>query len=290
MRGLAVILLVACHPSASVEHTTPIANLQSYQSVGLRVHTNPNVSGDLGTYMEQAVLDKLHQKCGYMQIGPADNAKSDLVVDVNITNSSRGGSGWVKNENQAFIDALVVLADDENEPLGTLIVHGKSSAALVGGTSPENEAVGEIAKTVVDVLAKSGCSGPRVAKAPPPPPNTGSAGQGSAAQGSGDQGSAATGTGTPAPDESKRADAEKLNDQGKEKLFAADLAGALALFQQANALLPDPKYQFNVCVALGAQEKWNDAISACNQAKSMNPPAKLAAKIDQRLEGLKNHQ
>jgi hypothetical protein len=147
-----------------------------------------------------------------------------------------------------------------------------------------------IAKTVAELLAKSGCTGPRVARAPEPGPmpDNGSAGQGSAGT-PGDMGSGA-GSAAPTPDESRRADAEALNEQGKSKLFAADTAGALAAFQQANATLPDPKYQFNVCVALGAQERWPEAIAACEQARGMNPSAKLAAKIDQRLVGLREQK
>jgi hypothetical protein len=64
----------------------------------------------------------------------------------------------------------------------------------------------------------------------------------------------------------------------------------LQLFVQANALLPDPKYKFNVCVALGAMERWDEGIAACTEARGMNPSAKLAERIDQRLDGLRHHQ
>ena len=69
-----------------------------------------------------------------------------------------------------------------------------------------------------------------------------------------------------------RADADKLNDQGKDKFRTADLNGALGLFQQANSLDPDPRYVLNICLAYEALEKWGDAMASCKQARAMNPP------------------
>jgi hypothetical protein len=271
-----LLLVIACHPSASVERTMPVANLQSYRTVALRVHSSAYASQGLATTLESSVLERLRQTCGFEQVAAAGTTPADVVLDLNITNISKGGTGWIRNENQVQVDTLLVLSDGQaGDLLGTATIHGKSSGTVINNAPQENEAVAVIAKTVAELLAKSGCSGPRVARAPVPPPETGSAAEGSAA---------------PAVDESKRAEAEGLNDKGKERLFAADTAGALALFQQAMSVLPDPKYQFNVCVALGAQEKWDDAIAACKQARSMNPPASLAGKIDQRLDALQHRQ
>ncbi len=264
----------------------PVANLQSYRAIGLRVHSSAFASQGLATFLETATLDRLHQKCGFDQIGRAGEVQADILLDLNITNSGRGGTGWIQNQNQAFIDTLLVLSDGQsNEPLGTARIHGKSSGMIVNGAAPENEAIDEIAKSVADLLAKSGCSGPRVAKAEPPPaptptpnptPNPQPPGPGSAAP--------------PAPDESRRAEADQLNAQGAEKLQRADLAGALAAFQQAASILPDAKYQFNVCLTYEAQESWDAAVAACKQARAMNPNAKLAGKIDHRLDLLAHHQ
>jgi hypothetical protein len=229
--------------------------------------------------LESSVLERLRQTCGFEQVGAAGTTPADVVLDLNITGISKGGTGWIRNENQVQVDTLLVLSDGQaGDLLGTATIHGKSSGTVINNAPQENEAVAVIAKTVAELLAKSGCSGPRVARAPAPvpAPETGSASQGSAA--------------APVVDETKRAEADSLNNKGKERLFAADTAGALALFQQAMSVLPDPKYQFNVCVALGAQEKWDDAIAACKQARSMNPSASLAAKIDQRLDALQHRQ
>lgn len=266
----------------------PVANLQSYRSVALRVHSSAYVTQDLSRLMEDSVLARLRERCGFEAVGAANGGPADVVLDLNITKHQRGGTGWIRNENQILIDTLLVLSDGvDGELLGTATIHGKSSGAVVNNRPQEHEAIEVIAKTVADLLATSGCSGPRVARMPDPvPAATGSAAVGSAGEGGGELGSAAP----PTADESRRAEAEALNEQGKEKLFGADTAGALALFQQANAVLPDPKYQFNVCVALGAAERWDEAIAACTQARSMSPSAKLAAKIDQRIEALRARQ
>ena len=81
-----------------------------------------------------------------------------------------------------------------------------------------------------------------------------------------------------------------LNEQGKDKLRSADIAGALAAFQQANTLLPDARYEYNVCLAFEAQQQWDQATASCQKARAMNPEARLVTKIDHRLELLQHHQ
>ncbi|HEY5949346.1 MAG TPA: hypothetical protein VIV40_27820 [Kofleriaceae bacterium] len=290
MRAHACLLLTSlvasCHPSATVEHTMPVANLQSYRTVALRVQSTAFASQGQAVYLEQAVVQKLKERCGFEQIVRPGAAPADVILDLNITNVARGGGGWVSNSSQATIDTLLVLSDGQNgDLLGTARIHGKSSGMIVNNSAPEGEAIDVVAKTVADVLAKSGCSGPRIARTePPPPPPTGTgSGSGSGSAGSG-QGSAA------AASEAHRAEAEALNEQGKDKLRSADIAGALAAFQQANQLVPDARYEYNVCLALEAQERFADAIAACKQARSMSSEQRLVAKIDHRLELLSNHQ
>ncbi len=254
----------------------PVANLQPYRSVDLRVRSTAFASQGLAMYLENAVLQKLHQRCSFETIGRPGAKPADVILDLNITHTGRGSGGFISNSNVATIDTLLVLSDgDSGDLLGTARIHGKSSGMIVNNEVPETEAIEAVAKAVTDMFAKSGCSGPRIAKEeppPPPPPPTG------------DQGSAS------APDDAKRAQAEAINEQGKEKLRAADVAGALALFQQANAVVPDPRYQYNVCLALGGQEQWDQAVAACKQARMMKPDERLAAKIDHRIELLQNHQ
>lgn len=279
---LVAAVLAACHPSASVQRTMPIANLQTYHSVGLRITAVPQAQGQ-AYYLENAVLDRLHRTCGFESVTRAGGAPTDLILDLNVVAAGRGGSGWIQNANLATIDTLLVLSDGSNgELLGSARIHGQSSQMALNTSNPEQQAVDVVAQTIGDILGKSGCGGPRLAKVapPPPPPNTGSAtapgqGSGSAVATSGD---------------GHRADADKLNDQGKDKFRTADLNGALAMFEQANNVDPDPRYVLNICLAYEALEKWGDATASCKQARAMNPPPDLAAKIDHRLDLLKAKQ
>lgn len=252
----------------------PVANLQSYRTIGVRVHSNAFAAQGQTMRMEAAVLDRLRKKCQFDQVFRADQGRADILIDLNIAATARGGdTGW--SSSTASVDTLLVLTDGQDgELLGTARIRGKSSGMIINNAPPENEAIDIVAKTVADLLAKSGCTGPRVAKAPIVDPGPG---PGPATD---------AGVGAEPPDESKRAEADAINDKGKERLYADDVPGALALFQQANRLLPDPRYGFNICLALGTQEQWDAALAACRDARAMNPPSALAAKIDRRMEAL----
>ncbi len=283
---LLTALLLGCKPSATVERTMPVANLQTYRSVGLSVRSTAFASQGIAMYLEGAVLQKLQKQCGFEKVGRAGTGPNDVVLDLNITHSGRGGGGWVSNSGTAVIETLLVLSDGQTgDLLGTARIRGKSSGMIINGAPPENEAVEVVAKSVAELLAKSGCAGPRLARAEPPPPNTGSGSGSGSDTGSGTQ----QGSGAPPVDDAKRAQAEALNEDGKLKLRTADIPGALAAFQQANALVPDPRYQYNVCLTYEAQEQWANAINACKQARAMNPEPRLVAKIDKRLEMLAAH-
>ena len=108
MRALALALLLACRPTASVERTMPVANLQSYRSVALRVHSSTFASQGVAMMMEQSVVQKLRQACGFEAVGPAGTSPADVILDLNITNKSRG-AGW--KDNEVVIDTLLVLSD-----------------------------------------------------------------------------------------------------------------------------------------------------------------------------------
>jgi hypothetical protein len=268
-------LLVACHPSATVESTMPIANMQSYRSIALRVHSSAFAAQGLAMSLENAVVNKLHANCSFDQVTQGEGAHGDVALDLNITNSQRGGGGLISNANTARMDTLLVISDGQSgDLLGTARVHGESSGMIINNNVPELEAVDVIAKTIVDMLGKSGCSGARIAKVVPPPPPPPDPGH----------------VEPPPVDETHRPEAEKLDDDGKQKLFAADIQGALTAFQQANALVPDARYEYNVCNALGLLEKWDDAINTCKHAKTMNPKPELVAKIDHKIDLLQHHQ
>ena len=263
----------------------PVANLQSYRSIALRAHTNAFASQGQAMMLEGSLTQRLRQKCGFEAVGPINTtANPDVVLDLNITKVGRNTGGTFSNTNQAVVDVLVVLTDGrDKELLGTATIHGKSSGMIINNNNPETQAIEVVADTIATLLTKSGCSGPRIARVDPPPPDTGSTGP-----------IPNTGSNTaavpPPVDDATRQKAEALNEAGKEKLYGADMAGALALFQQAMGLVPDPRYEFNVCLTFGAQEQWDNAIAACRQARSMNPNEQLAQKIDRRLESLQKRQ
>ena len=276
-------LLAACHPSATVQNTMPIANLQTYRTVALRVRSAATNWRNEANALENQLGARLQQQCGFEQFLAPNAPGVDVLIDLNVVAAGRGGTGIMRNPNLATIETLLVLSDGQSgELLGTARIHGESSGMGMAGASPEGEAVAIVAKTVADLLAKSGCAGTRVAKAEPPPPN---------GSDTGTPPDVGSGSATAAqPDEAHRADAEALNDKGKDQLRGADITGAIASFQQANQLLPDPRYEYNVCLAFEAGQQWDQGIAACNQARGMNPKAELVTKIDARIELLKNHQ
>ncbi len=251
----------------------PVANLQSYRSIALRAHTNAFASQGHAMMLESLVTERVRQKCGFEAVAPIAQApNADVQLDLTITKMGRGAVS-----SQANVDVLVVLTDGrDKELLGTATIHGKSSAMMINNTNQESKALEVVADTIAGMLTKSGCSGPRIARVEPinnPDPGPGS------------------NANVPPPvDEATRQKAEALNEAGKEKLYAADMAGALALFQQAMGLAPDARYEFNVCLTLGAQEQWDSAVAACRQARSLAPNDQLAAKIDRRLESLAKRQ
>jgi hypothetical protein len=268
----------------------PVANLQGYRTIGLRVQASAYATGVQASYLEAAVTQRLRQQCGFDQVARFGAGPTDVVLDLNITDSGRGSNGWLSNPGVARLDTLLVLSDGQSgELLGTARIHGKSSGIVINSASPENEAIEVVAKTVAELLAKSGCAGPRIARATPPPANPNPTTPANPTGPPPDPTNPTTPAPPPPADDGKRTQAEALNEQGKDKLRSADITGALAAFQQANTLLPDPRYQYNICLTYEAQEQWESAIAACKQARSMNPEAQLVAKIDHRLELLTQH-
>jgi hypothetical protein len=276
MRKLALLLLAvaACRPSASVERTTPVANLQIYRSVLIRV--GGQAAADRATQFEQQVAAELRSRCSmeiHLASDAASAAPSDLELALTVQRAGRGGDGLIQNPNLATMDVLLVLSDKvDGELLGSALIRGKSSAMLVEGSiSPEDQAVDVVAKTIGGILGKSGCSGTRLAR--PAAPTTADAGPEVA-------------TGEPgAP-----GDADAVNEAGKQKFKNGDPAGALAEFKRALELRRDPRFLMNMCLAHEALEQWEDAAATCNEVIRMKPPEALATKAKQRLAIIDEHQ
>lgn len=146
----------------------PVANLQSFRSIALRAHTSAFASQGQAMMLEGFVTQKLRQKCGFEAVGPlGQTANAEVMLDLNITKIGRGGGGVFSNPNLAVVDVLVVLTDvHDKELLGTATIRGKSSGMVINNEVPENQALEVVADTIAGLLTKSGCGGPRIARAP----------------------------------------------------------------------------------------------------------------------------
>ena len=86
--------------------------------------------------------------------------------------------------------------------------------------------------------------------------------------------------------ESQAEIAARLNEEGKQLMFAEKYAEASAKFQDAHGRVPEPKYFFNHCTSLTAEGKFGEALTACNAADK-NADAKLKEKIAKLVEKIK---
>lgn len=251
--------------------TTPVANLQAYQTALVRVSSAQGLN-QYTPVLEFATTDFMQKRCSFARIvSPTQvgNLKPDLIVDLNIRRAERGGQGFIKNPNLATVDVTMVLSDGIDESLlGSAEIVGKSAAVAVEDNDPENEALIAVAKRVTDILGKSGCVGDRVARATPPPMEQ---------------------EPTPPPGNAELppeqlAQAEAANDEGKRLFRAAKIAAAKAQFEQALNVTKDPRYYFNLCLAHEALSEFDSAVQACQSVLATSPEARLADKANQRLE------
>jgi len=88
--------------------------------------------------------------------------------------------------------------------------------------------------------------------------------------------------------------ASKLNEEGKELMYADKYAEAAKKFQEAVARVPEAKYFINLCTARLQEGKLDEALTACNAVDLNNPSPdqksrteKLVAKIND--EAKKQH-
>ena len=278
---LSLMLAVAgCRPSATVQSTTPVANLQPYRLLLVRGTGAADFRrGRLAVHLQRAVSDAARVHCGFsdVRVGHRANDRSaDLILDLTLMRAFRGGSGLVQNENLATVDVKLVLSDGiDQELIGSADIRGKSSGIVIGNESPERQAIGAVADQIAGILVRSGCAGPRIARARPerrlPSADT-IADTGEPAQG--DQGGA--------NDTATRAEAE--NDEGKRLFRAADVSAAKTHFETAISLHRDPRYVFNLCLAEEALGSFDAAVSACQRVLHMKPDKQLSEKAKLRLK------
>ncbi|HEY5947707.1 MAG TPA: hypothetical protein VIV40_19535 [Kofleriaceae bacterium] len=85
--------------------------------------------------------------------------------------------------------------------------------------------------------------------------------------------------------ESQAEIAARLNEEGKQLMFAEKYAEASAKFQDAHSRVPEPKYFYNHCMSLTHEGKFGEALTACNAAEKNADPAlkEKIAKLDEKL-------
>lgn len=90
--------------------------------------------------------------------------------------------------------------------------------------------------------------------------------------------------------ESKRAAAEALNDRAKDALKHNDVDGALRDFLAAHQLINDPRYAFNVALALEVLERFDESMQWLELARNAGPAPQLRQKIDHRIDLIRQHK
>lgn len=88
-----------------------------------------------------------------------------------------------------------------------------------------------------------------------------------------------------AQDSDKRAQAEALNEEGRERIKQLDLEGGAARFRAAMQLVNDPRYAFNLCYTLDKSGKLQEARTACQDVVSSGDE-RLSEKAAVLLEGI----
>jgi hypothetical protein len=274
---VAAVCLCSCRPTATVQRTSPVANLQPYRGLVVRgTGASRRGAGRLAFQLEHAAVSRIQARCAFSHVRtasdppPAGNA--DLILDVTVQRSFRGGGGGlVQNENLATVDVKLVLSDGRDDELvGAADIRGQSRGIVIGEVTPEEEAIGAVADSIAQILVTSGCTGPRIARKNPPPSER------------------------PPPDDPASvelvsesdpvAKAEAANDEGKRLFRSADVAGAKKRFQAAIRLHRDPRYVFNLCLAEEALGDIDAAVSVCESVLTMKPDAPLAEKVKLRLD------
>jgi hypothetical protein len=278
--GLACAL-TGCRPSATVQRTVPLANLQPYTGLVVRATgASERRGGRLSLVLEHAAVDRIRRRCAFTDVQAGSDAPpempADLFLDVTVQRSFRGGGGGlIQNENQATVDVKLVLSDGVDEELvGAADIRGKSGGLVINEQSPEEEAVNAVADSIASILVRSGCAGPRVARARPPsrrklpPPD------------------AVDGDVELVADQASDvvAKAEAENEEGKRLFRTADVPGAKLHFQAAIRLHRDARYVFNMCLAEEALGRLDAAVSTCKSVIAMKPEPQLAEKAKLRLQ------
>ena len=83
---------------------------------------------------------------------------------------------------------------------------------------------------------------------------------------------------TPAHAQQQAELAAKLNEEGKDLMYAGKFPEATAKFREAVNRVPEPKYFMNLCVSLLQEAKFSEALAQCNAVENNNPTAEQREK------------
>jgi hypothetical protein len=287
---LCVVLVAGCTPSATVQRTTPVANLQPYTGMVVRgTRAGRFGRGRLAFVLERAAVARIRRACSFRQVHAANRrtepGPDDLLLDLTVQRSFRGGGGGlVQNENLATVDVKAVLSDGvDMELVGSADIRGQSGGLVIGEQSPEEEAINAVADSVTQMLVRSGCRGRRIARAHRPPASD-QRGEEPGPDGQEGTDPGTDPTGLTLASEDPMAKAEAANEEGKRLFRAADVAAAKVQFREAIRLHRDPRYVFNLCLAEEALGSIDAAITTCRRVQGMKPDGALAEKVKLRLK------
>src|SRR5262245_9496776 len=72
--------------------------------------------------------------------------------------------------------------------------------------------------------------------------------------------------------------AARLNEEGKQAMFAKQFEEASSRFRNAVARVPEPGYFYNLCASLYQEGKFVEALTACHAVENAEPTPKQRAK------------
>jgi tetratricopeptide (TPR) repeat protein len=91
----------------------------------------------------------------------------------------------------------------------------------------------------------------------------------------------------PRPPAAQAEIARKLNEEGKELMYASKPEEAAKKFEQAAARVPDPAYVLNLCVASYQSGRFQDAMNACKGIEMYGPTAEQHARAAKMIDRIK---
>lgn len=291
------LLASGCRPSATVQRTTPVANLQPYRGVVVRgtgAAEDGRGTGRLAFLLEHSAAARIRSRCAFPDVYAASDLRepgpADLFLDVTVQRAFRGGeSALVRNENLATVDVTMVLSDGvDDELVGTADIRGKSGGIVIGQESPEEEAINAVADSIAALLVRSGCTGPRVARARPSRDHRTREREEQGEEGEGEDPDGASVELVAESSPAGKAEAE--NDEGKRLFRAGDVRSAKTHFLAAIRLKREARYVFNLCLAEESLGALDAAIATCRSVMAMNPDGPLAEKVKLRLKILDERQ